>query len=360
MRKVLYLAVISLLAFSCKPDGDSTSGAERLNVEAFLLNAADNLIIPAYQQVDNDVQDLVTAVNTFTADLSEANLIALRTSWQTAMLSWQAAAPYNFGPAEDNSFRTILEDIATFPINSTKVEQYIAAGDTSMNNFDRDSRGFSSLDYLLNKGTNADVIASYDDNRKAYLRSVVRDISSRISHVKTTWETSYRDQFVSNTATSAGSSISFYYNEFVKSFEFIKKYKLALPAGQQIGQSTPDPTLLEVYYDDDFALELLKKHLTVVENIWYSRTESGNDGIGLDDLCLSQDGGQALHDNTVTSMAQVWQSVNALTNLKSDIENNLPLVVTSVEMFQRHTRYYKSDLSILLGISITFSDGDGD
>ena len=49
---------------------------------------------------------------------------------------------------------------------------------------------------------------------------------------------------------------------------FIKQFKLALPAGKQVGQSDVRPDLLEVRYDKTLALTLVKTHLQATENIW--------------------------------------------------------------------------------------------
>ena len=76
----------------------------------------------------------------------------------------------------------------------------------------------------INK-SDEEILAEFDENRLNYLSSVVDDIYDRINTANSLWQGAYRDEFVNNTSTSAGSSLSLYYNNFVKSFENIKQFK---------------------------------------------------------------------------------------------------------------------------------------
>lgn len=345
---------------SCKKKDPVVDEDQQFDVGAFLLNAADNVIVPAYDKASSEAQNFQSAVYNFTADPSEENLLLLQSEWKEAFIAWQGAVPFNFGPAEDGSFKTIQEDINIYPVNTDKIEGYVNSGDNSLDNFDRDTRGFSGVDYLINKGTSIEVVNSFDTNRKAYLEAIAADIVTRIENVRTLWKESYRDEFVGNTSTSAGSSISYYYNNFVISYEGIKTYKLALPAGMGVGQSDVAPELLEAYYGE-VSLDLVKANMTSVENIWYGKSSSGLDGIGFDDFLLTVDG-TVLKSATITSLDNVWSKVNAIPegSMIETLNKDPATVKEAVYEMQKHTRYFKSDLSAKIGVAITFSDGDGD
>ena len=355
-----YLVLILIAVSSCKDKEDTAIGTD-FDKSAFLTNAADNIIVPAYEEALSKAEELKAATASFDANVTDASLTNLQEKWKLAFIAWQGASPFNFGPAENGSFKTIHEDIATFPINATLIEQYISAADNSLDNFDRDSRGFAGIDYMINKGTNTEVLASFDANRRAYLTAVVKDIVDRIENVHTLWTGSYRDEFVSNTTTSAGGSISKYYNQFLISYEGNKSYKLALPTGLGAGQTSVQPELLEAYYGE-ISLELVKAHFTVIENIWYGKSASGTNGSGFDDYLDAVAGGSELKEQTITSLANVWAKINAipLGSLTSTLNSDPSTVETTVEEMQKHTRYFKSDLSTKIGIAVTFSDGDGD
>ncbi len=361
MIKLFPLLLVLLVSVSsCKKEVDDEATGSDFDKSAFLTNAADNIIIPAYDKALSTAKDLQTATVTFTADASQGNLDELQAKWEIAFIAWQGASPFQFGPAENGSFKSIQEDIATFPINGTKTQNYITAGDNSLDNFDRDTRGFAGIDYLINKGTDAEVLTSFDVNKQGYLTAVVNDVVNRIANVTNLWRNGYRDQFVANTTTSAGGSISIYYNQFIISYEGNKTYKLAFPAGMGAGQTGVQPELLEAYYGG-ISLQLVKAHFTAIENIWYGKSTNGTNGVGFDDY-LDAVEGESIKNETIVSMNNVWAKINAIPagSLQTTLNTDKSTVVATVQEMQKHTRHFKSNLSTKIGIAITFSDGDGD
>lgn len=361
MKRISLIFILGITFFSCNKEEGDSSGNTQFDVSTLLTNAADNIIIPAYEEATASAKQMKDAKDTFVSAPTDVNLENLQTAWKTAFIDWQTAGAFNFGPAEENTFKSILEDINTFPVDESLIEQYITDGDNSLNNFDRDTRGFSAIDYLLYANDQSSTLASFQDDsdRLDYLSAVIDDIYTRIETAKNGWTNGYRDSFVGNTSTSAGSSISIYYNQFLRYYENIKQFKLGLPAGLQVGQSGTQPELLEARYEDDLALDLIEAHLAITEDIWYGRGSDGTDGIGFDDW-LTTLGETELLSNTQTSIEEINTAVGNITNVKSDLENNFSVIETAVTEMQEHTRYYKSDLSAVIAISITFNSGDGD
>ncbi len=360
MTRFFFLFTITIFVFSCSKDKDGSSAEVDLDISGLLTNAADNIIIPHYDAAKKSAQLMKVAKDTFLANPDETNLMLLKEKWRNAFIDWQKAAPYDFGPAEEGSIglNTIFKDITTFPINVGKLETAIDNGDL-IDIRTKQTKGFVTVDYLLFHADDTKILGEFDQNRSNYLSSVIDDIYRRINASNKLWRESYRDEFISNTANSAGSSLSMYYNEFLKSFEFIKQFKLALPAGKQVGQSAIRPDLLETRYDTELALTLLKAHLKITEDIWFGTSADGQDGIGFDDL-LEAAGEDQLISDTKASIDEINIAIDQLENLSNDIENNLPKVENAIDKLQQHTRYYKANLAAVLGISITFSDGDGD
>ncbi len=176
------------------------------------------------------------------------------------------------------------------------------------------------------------------------------------------WNGAYYTEFIGNKGTDAGSSTSQCYNEFVRSFESAKNFKLGLPLGKRPGQIQAEPQLVEAYYSGK-SLECLRLHLTAIENIWYGRSKSGQDGVGFREYLEKVEGGPALIISTETQLAALRTALAAVSDtpaLSVQITNANPQLETLYTEFQKMTRYFKSDLSSLLGIAITFSSGDGD
>jgi predicted lipoprotein len=348
----------SMFATQCK---DKSSGNDSLfNRNQMLREYADQLIKPGFSEVLNKVGALKTAWIAFDATPDANNLSNLQTAWVTAYTAWQSANAFNFGPAAESGLKKgLVEEIGTFPVNTAKIEAYIANNDLSFNNFDRDTRGFIAAEFLIFNTDNGTLAGS--TQRRAYLNAVINHLQTQLETVVLAWA-DYYSTFIAADGTDSGSSTSMLYNEFVRSFEAIKNFKVGLPAGKRPGQTQAEPQLVEALYSGQ-SLAMLKAHIASIERIYLGKSLSGTDGLGLKDYLDKVVGGPTL----VESSAVQWQKVlSALAAVPSDqplsilMQQNHPSIDVLHTELQKHTRFFKSDMSSLLGIAITFSSGDGD
>lgn len=352
---VLLLSILMLNA--CTDSGENVN--PDFDRSEMLTNYADNLIIPAYSKLSSSSTALTSALATFTSEPNSMNLSKAQNTWFEAYSSWQNANSYNFGPAGAEGLRkSLLEEIGTFPVNVSKIESASASGNYSLTDANRDARGFLTIEYLLFSDTEDAVIAQFTDaKRKKFLNDLGKDIQSRVESVTSEWTSSYRDTFVSNNGTSAGSSISYLFNEFVRSYETIKNYKLGLPLGLLAGQSATAPNLVEALYSGK-SVALFKTHILSSEIIW-----QGGNGLGFDDYLKTVTGGPALLEATQQQLMNIDTAMDKVADdpvFSTQVDSNPePGTALQIEL-QKNTRYFKSDLSSLLGIAITFSSGDGD
>lgn len=362
----LALTVILLSAVSCKKNKNEDE--DKFDRELMLKNYAENLIIPAYSDALSALNGLSTEVNNFVANMNETNLESLQTAWLHAFEEWQFACMFNVGPAAEQGLnKSLNEEIATFPISETKINNIITTGQFTMDDFNRDARGFLAMEYLIFAGIeidNAAVINMFQSQafRATYLQALVDHSLSKVEAVLGQWNGSYKNQFINNNGTDVGSSTSQLYNEFVKSFETIKNLKLELPLGLRPGQLQPEPHLVQAYYSG-YSLDLIKKHIQAIENTYFGRSKNNVEGSSFRDYLQSVVGGPELITQTIAQ----WQNVLAA---QAAVPTNLPMSeqITSAPQplldfrieLQKHTRFFKSDMSSRLGIAITFSSGDGD
>lgn len=361
MKRIVLILISFLPSFGCDTN-QQEQPTQSFDRKAMLENMADNLIIPAFSELQQQVISLETAVKAFSANPNTSTLSAAQQAWESAYLSWQKATPFNFGPGELPVFGTLTENIGIFPVSTTKIENTIQSGNLSFDNFERDSRGFLALDYLLFSAEgNEDILAKFsNENRRKYTVRVAEDIREKVTAVRTGWD-SYRTSFINNSGTDAGSSTSILYNEFVKSFEAAKNFKVQLPAGQRAGQTSAEPTRVEAFYSGK-SLLFLEAHLTTIQRIWEGKSVSGQDGAGFEEYLISVEGGSDLIAQTRTQLTAVQQAKGRVPagRLSGSIQTNLSIVQDLGVELQKLTRFYKSDMASLLGIAITFNSGDGD
>lgn len=366
----IFCASAILILWGCGSENGNNTTPDSFNRVSLLTYYADSLIIPEYIKLDNKVNSLKVAVSEFVASPSENTLSNAKSVWKEAYGQWQVCSPFNFGPAQ-GTFGTLLEDIGTFPIRVTGdqtkkgIEEYIAAGDNSLNNFARDTRGFLGVEYLLYESESSIVIAKFTGDegkkRRDYVMAILNDIVNKIHSVNTQWS-SFRAEFINNNGTDAGSSTSELYNEFVKSFESLKNYKYGLPLGTRPGQTQSEPDKVEAYYSGtDFVMS--KKHWESIERLWHGKTTNGYDGIGFEEYVASAVNGKDLVNSTnaqIQSINNAFGKFPASMSLSTAIVSNRAAVESINTELQKLTRFIKSDMSSLLGISITYSSGDGD
>jgi uncharacterized protein len=360
MRRWIGALITVFTVLGCSENGPVGNSFDRRRM---LTEISDSVIIPAYNNVVDKAVDLQTLIDRFTAAPSISTLAPCKSAWELVALQWQRALPFDFGPAE-GSMGNLSVNVATFPVTTNKIEAAIAAADTSLQNFDRDGRGLYGVEYLLFAEDEATTVQRFLDDgvRSAYLRSVVRRMVAELRSVRAAWVGGYRDQFISRSGTDAGSGTSLLFNHLNISFELAKNYKLGLPLGKIAGQTTAEPSKVEAFYSGR-SIMLLREHTTSVFNLWYGRTPSGTSILGFRDYLLTVPNGQRSIDETEVQLLAVKGAFDSLHDdeVMSDLISTDPSRLHALHgEMQKLTRFIKSELSSLLGISITYSSGDGD
>lgn len=372
LRNPLILAAALMIA-ACSNNSGPGAG-DSFDRAALLLRYADSIIIPAFSRANSHAAALEGAVESFCTAPDEQSLAAAQTAWKSAYLEWQAAVAFNFGPGE-TLYGTLLENIGTFPIrisagtgaDSAKkgIEDYISAGDYLFQNFARDTRGFLAADYLLFSDNSAETVLKFSGaagkNRREYLRAVARDIAKKLNEAAGGWQ-GYKSEFIAKKGTDAGSSISLLFNHLNVSYELIKNYKVGLPAGKRAGQTATEPTKTEAYYSG-ISLACIRRHFAAVQGIWYGTGSGGADGVGFEEYLAAVRGGKELAEEIRRHFAEINDALAQLpenARLSDEILQNFAKVEALHTALQKCTRFLKSDMSSLLGISITYSSNDGD
>lgn len=365
-NKTQFLIIVGILLIcSCKEKDKGMDASLAFDRGALLQSVSKAIIMPAYDSSVFYFSIFSQSIQQFKHFQSEENLLVAQQNWKQFARIWQYAAAFNFGPAAEKGIKkTLAEEIASFPVSSSKIESFILAKDTSFANFDRDARGIFAVEYLIfDEGLNSTEILqkfTKDNWRMHYLLASVNHIGLNLKLVQTEWKT-YQASFVSNVGTDIGSSTSLLYNEFLKYYEGLKNFKFGIPLGRRPGQTATLPAHVEAYYSG-YSINLAREHWKCVQLIWSGTGLNGAQGIGFKSYLEKVEGGNALITLTQNQVAATQTKFDALPagKLSDAINKDFALVDELHNDLLKLTRFYKSDLSSLIGIAVTYSSGDGD
>lgn len=375
MKSVNFLIPITLLvlifiSYACGSDNGVTSSDDTEFDRAEMLdNFGNNIILPSYEQLKSSVDELNTSLADFAANPGETTLAAARDDLREARLAWQNVNMFQFGPAESNLLRVILN---TFPADSEKIESNVEAGDFNLNSIgNRDAAGFPALGYLLH-GIGEDeteVVSAFTDdsnagNRLQYLQENIDLITSSVDATVDAWRPeggNFIDDFLNeqNAGVDVGSSFGQLINAFILHYErFVRDGKIGIPAGVR-SANVPRPSSTEAFYGG-YSVELAVENMNAVNRLFLGNSLSGEQGIGLDDNLVALEA-ESLAENIEVELNEAIASLQALNDpLSVQIETNNEPVLDAFTEMQDLVVLFKADMASRLGISITFQDNDGD
>ncbi len=338
-----------------------------------LINIADNIIIPAYKNLKEAIDTLQDEVNAFEANPNTTTLQNLRVAWHDALVAWQYAGYYEFGPAEANFLRSNMN---VYPADTAQINGNIVAGSYDLdvaNNLD--AKGFQALDFLLNGlgATDSEIVDQYTtasnaSNRMTYLKDLIADMQSKSTTVYDTWRPSvgnYASTFKTNTGLDLGGSCNMLFNALMMHYEqFVRSGKLGIPAGALSFSQTPLPEKVECYFHGNLSKEMLLEATTALNNL-YNGIGTAGDGEGFKEYLdyLETNGPSGLLSNDINTQIQTsYTSLSTSLNdpLSDFVVNNQQTALSVWNDMQTLVVLLKNDLKSAIGLSITYADADGD
>ncbi|RFP65719.1 hypothetical protein D0N36_07245 [Hymenobacter lapidiphilus] len=362
----LTAATLSLaLLASCGSDSKSENAApaDSFDRAAMLANYSDQLIVPGLRELSTESGQLSAAVSAFAASPSAATLQTARAELREANLAWQAMSSYEFGPAEEQMLRSNLN---IYPTSTTQIEANIGAGSYDLGTTaNLPAKGFPALDYLLYEGaTPAAVVAKFTAStaRGTYAKAVAAEIKQRTETAYNKWLAGgYTKTFQQSTGTAVGSAVANLVNQLNADIDVTKRFKVGVPSGR-FTAGTAQPTKAESPYGN-LSLELLKRNVQAQKALFLGQTGTTN-GPGLDDYLThvkAQYNGKPLADAISQQFDAVLAAIDAVPGPLTQAVATQPASVNKVyDEFQKLIVLTKTDMPSALGVSITYTDNDGD
>ncbi len=358
MKRYIYILLLLVVSITACEDEIADPCSSKFDQTPLFTNIADNLIVPAYKDLQDKSNSLSEANSIFQQAISIENLQRLRTAWEAAYYSWQTAAPYNFGPAEAELLRSSLNN---YPANIEAITSNIAASTWDLEATDTYDKGFPALDYLLfGTGENeAEIVAYFNVNPAVaqYVNAIIEQIAQKTSTTLAAWENGYRDSFIANTGTADGSALSQIVNGINENYELLKRDKIGIPSGV-VALGIPRPESVEARFSG-ISLGLTKTALRSNKDLF-----TGKSSIGLDDYLneINAKKGEDLLSTVITTQydTALAELDKISTNLRKAVETENEQVVEAYKAIATQVVHLKTDMTSVLCVAITYVDNPSD
>lgn len=366
MKKyVLGFFMLSLIVAACSSSDDSGSSEgnnDTFDRAALLINLADNIIIPAFQDLNANLATLKTNTDAFVTTPNATTLQNARAAWLEAYTVWQNVEMFNIGEAENIQYGFQMN---VYPTNVADIEANVSNGNydlTSPNN--NDAVGFPALDYLLYgvAETDALIIETYEaEGYKNYLSDLVDQMQSLTTQVLNDWTSSYRAIFISQTDNTATSALNKFTNDYIFYYEkILRANKIGIPAGVfSAGEALPDRVegLYSKVYSKTLALEAMDNVVNVFNGKAYNSDAQGESfrtyltALGRTDVVEKIDSKYDAATEHIEGLdASFFNQINT---------NNVAMTLT-YDALQAAVVDLKVNMLSAFNISLDFVDADGD
>ena len=365
MKRIVFGLAVIIGLNGCNENDPKTEVSDDFDRSAMLINWADNIIIPAYQDYTTKLAVLQTTTDAFTTNPNLNNLLDVRTAWSNAYISWQYVSLFEIGKAEEIALRNYTN---IYPADVAGIESNIAEGTYNLELSSKyDEQGLPALDYLLNGigATDEEIISFYTNtNYQTYLNDVVNRMIELSTLVYTDWQESYRDEFVANDGSSATSSVNKMVNDYIFYYErYLRAGKIGIPAG--VFSSSTLSASVEGYYKDDISKQLFLASLDATKDFFngkhYGSSTTGESiSSYLDYLNSIKEGTDLSH--LINNQFEVTRAAAELLDdsFANQIETDNSAMLETYDQLQLNVVLLKVDMPQALNIRIDYVDADGD
>jgi len=350
--RITSLAFLLLLSISsCKTNNGDDDGPEPVafDRQAMLANWADNLIAPAYDDLEADLQSLHLSAEAYAATPDAGTLAVLRNDFSKAYRSWQASSPFVLGKAEELRLR---EQLNTYPTNIDLIEENVSQLNTI--NLELPSQtvaqGLPALEYLL-FGLAEEALQS-DDDYRSYILQLTGRMLTLSEAVKADWLAT-RDAYVQNDGNSATASIDRTVNDYIFHFEkFLRAGKVGIPAG--VFSDDPLADRAEGLFAG-YSKALFSASLNSSEQFFNGGLNDYLDALGV------ERSGELLSQQINDQFADIKAAANSLNdNFSTQVVTDNTAMLQLYDELQKQVVFLKVDMLQALSINVDYVDADGD
>lgn len=379
---LLPLALLVSAAPACSDEGSPSKGPDANrgpDVQDVLRDLANVVIVPAYDDFRASAEQLEAATRSLCAAPDAAQLTALRGQWRDTRALWKRAEAHEFGPAADLRIDTAVD---FWPVRASSVDIELAKTDPVPEDYATTLgdtlKGLPVMEYILYDGASAaddadteSVLARLVDAETgeptrtcAYLVALSVDVHAKATTLYQAWAPE-GENFAAELATAGQGStaypdrakaVSAVVNDFVYLIQEVESVKLAEPLGKRAGD-VPQPDAVESARSDSSRADIAA-NLAGVRAV-YTCTRGDTTGASFQAAvaALNPELDAAIMAQLDDADAKV--AAIALPLERAVVEDAAP-VEAAFESTKELFRLMAVDMVNLLGVTLNFSDNDGD
>lgn len=328
-----------------------------------LIVLTDEVVVPTYQQLADDSAELDGKVAALCDSPSEAALEDTRQAWRSARASWLQTRAMAFGPVMDRRSESLLD---WSPTDTEAMDEAVAdAGFSTTANEVRNSysagrRGFGAIEYLLFRD-DAMEAASGSPEYCTYLLALTQLGREETAGILVDWTeggelgTPYQDYFTGRASLSLipGDAVE----EVVRTQVFLIRDIVHMRMAMALGLRGDGPDLTAIPGNAaDNGLADLRNELTGMQRVYEGLSA---DSLGISALIrpLSEETDQRLREQ----LAAAIQAIDKVEGpLRVAIEERPDQVHALYDRLAEIQLTMATEVVSLLGVSVGFSDTDGD
>ena len=208
---LITLSVIGLAVAGCtKNNNDNSSNTTQTTLEQnVLIDFAANLANPNYQDIQAKAQVMNSAIATFNANPTDANLEAIRVAWKNTRAAWESCEGFLFGPVDDFNYDPTMDD---WPVNKTDLDAVLASNsDLTVADIDQlgtTLKGFHAIEYVIFGVGGTQNAANVSARDKVYLASLGESLLNTTTQLRNSWDPA-SGNYTAQVVTAGKGSITF-------------------------------------------------------------------------------------------------------------------------------------------------------
>lgn len=328
-----------------------------------LTSLTGRVIVPRYRQASDAMGGLAISVDALCAVPGGASLETARTTWRDARAAWVTTGAFRFGPAMDRRSVSLVD---WWPVSIERIEGVVSEGgpvttETVRQFMPSTQRGMGAMEHLL-FGDGSDALAGpAGAMRCGYLSALAAVAHEEIDGVRQDWEGDGEspgyDGFFDGSASSSlhpreGEA------EVVRSLVFMVRTIANMRLGAALGVDTQaDPSAIPSGAASHSREDLRHQLLSISEMYQGAASATGALGISHRVRQLSPE----VDSRMAGAIEACRDAVEAFDgSLESAIVSDPAVVRAVYDSFKELQRVLNTEVVSLLGVSVGFSDTDGD